>query len=290
MRGTRRKRRGCIACFRTLRGRAPFGCGLLQRMCSTAWRACPRRCRCELSGLFYRTCADACNAIDCYQSAGLLSLLLFNDSRPALATMHSTYAVMLGVQVDSVAALTNAVDLIMSRDPPTRLDAFGALLPNPAADTPPASPTSSAAAAAEAPDPFAHSDLISPASPDAAPSIAPSAALAAPATALHPPVSDGWIFHALGTFCLSLVDAPDAAVAAEAARALLHLKWLHATLQFPRLQVATVPEQWARTAMSALFRIGDPADAVAAREAVTQIICRCAKQLRRKCLSCHEVP
>jgi hypothetical protein len=168
------------------------------------------------------------------------------------------------LQVDAVAAMTSAVDLIMSRDPPTRLDAFGALLSNPAADSAPATPS---AAAAEV-DPFAESALIEPPSPDA------PAAPPAPATALHPPVSDGWIVHALGTFCLTLVDAPDAAAATEAARSLLHLTWLHATLHFPRLQVATVPEQWARTAISALFRIGDPADAVAAREAVTQIVSR----------------
>ena len=168
------------------------------------------------------------------------------------------------LQVDAIAAMTSAVDLIMSRDPPVRLDAFGALLPNPAADTPPDTPP-----AAET-DPFAESDLITPEPPSP-----PKAAAAdATETALHPPVSDGWICHALGAFCLALVDAPDAAAATEAARALLHLNWLQVTLSFPRLQVAPVPDQWARAAVSALFRIGDPADAIASREAVTQIVCR----------------
>jgi hypothetical protein len=149
--------------------------------------------------------------------------------------------------VDTIAALTSAIDLMMSRDPPTRLDAFGALLPNPAASsTPPGTP-----AEEEPVDPFASP---SPTSRAAVPTPPPPG----PATAQHPPVSDGWIFHALGTMCLGLVDAPDAAVATEASRCLLHLKWLHTTLHYPRLQVAAVPEQWARTAMSSLFRVGDP--------------------------------
>ena len=142
------------------------------------------------------------------------------------------------MQVDSMTALASTLDLIMAQDAPVRLDAFGAMIPNPDSE----SPTSRA----EVSDPFADPTAAADAAADAAPS------------ALHPPVSDGWVFHALGTFCLTRVDAADAAAATEASRVLLHLKWLHETLHFPRLHVATVPQQWARTAMSALLRIGDP--------------------------------
>lgn len=164
--------------------------------------------------------------------------------------------------MDTIAALTNVLTMIMSRDPPVRLDPYGNLLPNPNAN--PSALTNGAVD--EPPDPFA----TSPPSPKT-----PSGPLlTALPTAALPPVSDGWIFNALGAFCLALVDTPDPAVATEAARALLHLKWLQATLRYPRMQVAPVPAIWLRTAVSALLRVADPLDAVIAREACTQIICR----------------
>lgn len=40
------------------------------------------------------------------------------------------------------------------------------------------------------------------------------------------------------------------------------------------LQVAPCPDEWARSAMSALIRVGEPLDAITAREAATGTICR----------------
>jgi hypothetical protein len=165
------------------------------------------------------------------------------------------------MQVDTIAALTNVLTMLMSRDPPVRLDPYGALIPNPNADMSPAN------GAEEQADPFATTPPRSPRLPSGTLS-------AATPTASLPPVSDGWIFNALGAFCLLLVDAPDPAVAIEAARTLLHLRWLQVTLHYPRLQVAPVPSLWPRTAVSALLRVADPLDAVIAREACTQITCR----------------
>jgi hypothetical protein len=88
------------------------------------------------------------------------------------------------------------------------------------------------------------------------------------------PVSDGWLFSALGSFCMAHLYSPDPALATESARALLHLKWLHTIVKFPRLQVSPCPDDWSQVAMSALIRVGEPMDAIVAREAASAIICR----------------
>lgn len=130
--------------------------------------------------------------------------------------------------------LITILDLLMTQDPHPRLDAYGHLISSGTAK--PAATGTSANAAA--------------------------------------PVSDGWLFTAVGAFCLEHISSPDTALATEASRALLHLKWLHSIVKFPRLQVAPCPDDWARSAMSALIRVGEPLDAIAAREAATATICR----------------
>jgi hypothetical protein len=112
-----------------------------------------------------------------------------------------------GLQVDGIAVLIGTIDVLMTQDPPPRLDAYGHLVPAP--------PRSD--------------EVLSPDRPSS-PDPAAKAAVAAP-------VSDGWLFTAVGAFCLDHLQATDPALAAEAARALLHLKWLHTIVKFPRLQV-----------------------------------------------------
>ena len=113
------------------------------------------------------------------------------------------------MQVDSIAVLISTVNLLMTQDPPPRLDAYGHLIKAPKPPDPD--------------DPFPSSPTRQPAQPDIA-----------------PPVSDGWLFTAVGKFCLEYLQSPDSALAAEASRALLHLKWLHSIVKFPRLQVRSV--------------------------------------------------
>lgn len=136
------------------------------------------------------------------------------------------------LQVDSINMLITIMDLLMTQDPPPRLDAYGHLISTDPSNAEP-----------------------------------PSATIAAP-------VSDGWLFTAVGDFCLEHIASPDTALAAEASRALLHLRWLHSIVKFPRLQVAPCPDDWARSAMSALIRVGEPLDSIAARESATATICR----------------
>lgn len=136
------------------------------------------------------------------------------------------------MQVDSINMLISIMDLLMTQDPPPRLDAYGHLV-----STEPGKPMESAG------------DVSA-------------------------PVSDGWLFTAVGDFCLEHISSPDTALATESSRALLHLKWLHSIVKFPRLQVAPCPDDWARSAMSALIRVGEPLDAIAARESATATICR----------------
>lgn len=138
------------------------------------------------------------------------------------------------MQVDSISMLITILDLLMTQDPPPRLDAYGHLI---------------------------STDGVNPAAAHVAADIAA-------------PVSDGWLFTAVGAFCLEHIASPDTALATESSRALLHLKWLHSIVKFPRLQVAPCPDDWARSAMSALIRVGEPLDAIAAREAATATICR----------------
>jgi hypothetical protein len=129
------------------------------------------------------------------------------------------------VQVDSIAVLISCINLLMTQDPPPRLDAYGHLIKAPKPPDPD--------------DPF-------PSSPVRV--LPPSNAAA--------PVSDGWLFTAVGKFCLEYLQSPDSPLAAEASRALLHLKWLHSIVKFPRLQVRNLacpllfPHQRLRTLLS----------------------------------------
>lgn len=63
-------------------------------------------------------------------------------------------------------------------------------------------------------------------------------------------------------------------VVTECARGLLHLTWLQKTAKYLRMWVAPAPPQWASNAMAALLCLGEPLDAVTAREAAVHIICR----------------
>lgn len=124
--------------------------------------------------------------------------------------MLSTKLPKHGMQVDSIAVLISTINLLMTQDPPPRLDAYGHLIKAPKGPDPD--------------DPFPES---------------PTRML--PQSNVAPPVSDGWLFTAVGKFCLDYLQSPDSALAAESSRALLHLKWLHSTVMFPRLQVCCRP-------------------------------------------------